>query len=404
MATDKANWSGSVSLESRHCVRPHSVEQVVDAVRSTHRRGGRLRAVGSAHSSSGVLGCEDTLMRLAEFKGVLSVQADTGLARVRPGTPLAELGRALYAHDLALPNYGDIALQTLGGAVSTGTHGSGLRQQNLSQMLQEVELVDGSGQLRRLQAPAELAAAQVSLGCLGVMTELTIRCVPTFDVERREYACRMPALAEALPELVRGNYSLDFYWYPRRDDVKVRLVNPVGGGTAAPAGARQVESASGHGHLLIPTHSGLPHAFEESEFAVPLEQGLDCFLDVRQRILQRWRPSVGWRVLYRTVAADDAWLSPAQGRAIATISLHQNASLPWREFFDDLASVFAAYRARPHWAKKHSLQPAALRALYPHWDDFLDMRQRLDPDGTFLSEPMRRLFGLEPAGRDGVRA
>lgn len=404
MRRQDSNWSGSVGLEAANQFFPRERDEIVSAVRHVAQRRGHLRAVGAAHSSSGVLGCPDTLIHLRDYRGLIWTDRERGLALARAGTTLADLGRELYEHDLALPNYGDIALQTLAGAVSTGTHGTGARLQNLSQMLQAAELVDAAGEIRVLRSPRELAAARVALGSLGVMTDLLIRCVPSFDVERREYACSVPALMEALPELVQGNRSFDFYWYPRRDDVKLRLVNPFGGGTAPPDGSRLLETVSGYGHQLIPAHSGLPHRFEESEYALPREHGPACFMEVRERVLRRWRGIVGWRVLYRTVAADDSWLSPASGRDSATISLHQNASLPWREYFDDLAPVFDRYDGRPHWAKKHRVRPERLRELYPHWDEFKAMRARLDPRGVFLSAPLWDLFGLSSASRPEAAA
>jgi FAD/FMN-containing dehydrogenase len=395
----RRNWSGSIGLQADRHYAPRNEDEIAEIVRAVAQRCGRLRVVGSAHSSSGILGGADSLLHLGDYRGLISADRERGQAWVRAGTTLADLGRDLYEHDLALPNYGDIALQTLAGAVSTGTHGTGLRLQNLAQMVREIELVDADGRLHRLRSPRELAASRVALGSLGVMTRLLIDCVPTFDVERREYACSVAALMEALPELVRGNRSFDFYWYPRRDEVKLRLVNPFGGGTSPPDGARMMESVSGYGHQIIPTHSGLQHRFEESEYALPVEQGPACFLEVRERILRRWRRCVGWRVLYRTVAADDGWISPAGGRASATISLHQNASLPWRDYFDDLAPLFDRYAGRPHWAKKHSVAAARLRELYPRWDDFLAHRAALDPQGVFLSPALSQLFGLDAAGR-----
>lgn len=404
MRRARTNWSGSVALDAAHQFFPRDREELAEAVRSVARRRGHLRAVGSAHSSSGVLGCPDALLHLRDYRGVIRVDRARGLALVRAGTTLDELGRELYLHDLALPNYGDIALQTLGGAIATGTHGTGARLQNLSQLLVAADVVGADGTVRRLQSPRELAAARVALGSLGVMSDLLIACVPSFDVERREYACSVPALMDALPELVEGNRSFDFYWYPRRDEVKLRLLNPVGGGTAPVRGARLLKYVSGYGHELIPVHSGLPYRFEECEYAVPVADGPACFLAVRERVLRRWRASVGWRVLYRTVAADDSWLSPAGGRDSATISLHQNAGLPWRAYFDDLAPVFDRYAGRPHWAKKHRVGPARLRELYPHWNDFMALRAELDPDGVFLSAPLWDLFGLGAAARPQAAA
>ena len=389
------NWSGSVQARPAHFHRPCDADELAAVVRGVHARGGTLRAVATGHSSNEQLVAEDTMVCTRGLSGLLHADRATFEAEVWAGTELEELGRALYEHDLALPNYGDVATQTIGGAVSTGTHGSGLAQRNLSDMLVAAELVDGRGERQRIGPDdvATLRAARVSLGALGILTRLTLRLVPAFDVERREYAAPTDAALADLDRLVRGNRSFDFYWYPRRDDVKLRLVNPVGGGTPAPAYARLLERVSGHGHTVIPTHSGIAHPFEESEYALPYEAGVDCFEAVRRRMLERWRSTVGWRVLWRTVAADEADLSPASGRDTVTISLHQNSSLPWREFFDDIEPIFRDHGGRPHWAKKHGLRAADLAPLYPGWAHFQQVRRRFDPDGTFATPYMRELLG-----------
>jgi FAD/FMN-containing dehydrogenase len=394
MAAAWRNWSGSVTAEPRRCERPRDTAALASVVRSARRAGRRVRAVGAGHSSSDIVRADDILVSTLGLTGLVRWDRDALTATVRAGTPLADLGRELHAHDLALPNYGDVATQTIGGAIGTGTHGSGRDQPNLSSMLLAAELVDGRGDVRRIDGGDELRAARVALGALGIFTEVTLKLVPAFDVVRREYAIGTDAALAQLDALVAGNRSFDFYWYPRRDDIKLRTVNPIGGGVP-PRDARELVHLGGYGHEVIPTHSGIPHRFEESEFAVPADAGPACFEAVRRRVISRWRGTVGWRVLYRTVAADDGFLSPAGGRATVTISLHQNASLPWREYFDDLQPVFLDHGGRPHWAKKHRLLAADLAPKYPHWADFHAVRARYDPDGTFATPHMRALLGID---------
>jgi FAD/FMN-containing dehydrogenase len=394
MAVAWRNWSGSVATEPRRRERPRDATALASVVGNACRAGRRVRAVGAGHSSSDIVRADDVLVSTLGLTGLVRWDRDALTATVRAGTPLADLGRELHAHDLALPNYGDVATQTIGGAIGTGTHGSGRDQPNLSSMLLAAELVDGHGDVRRIDGGDELRAARVALGTLGIFTEVTLRLVPAFDVVRREYAIGTDAALAQLDALVAGNRSFDFYWYPRRDDVKLRTVNPIGGGVP-PRDARELVHVGGYGHEVIPTHSGIPHRFEESEFAVPAEAGPACFEAVRRRVRARWRGIVGWRVLYRTVAADDGFLSPAGGRDTVTISLHQNAGLPWREYFDDLQPVFLDHGGRPHWAKKHRLHAAELAPRYPHWADFHAVRARYDPDGTFATPHMRALLGID---------
>jgi FAD/FMN-containing dehydrogenase len=393
MAQSWRNWSGSIAFAPQRIECPRDEEALCTLVRDARKHGRTLRVVGAGHSSSDIVRCDDTLVSLRHFKGVVSADRGACEATVRAGSTLADLGSALYAHDLALPNYGDVATQTIGGAIGTGTHGTGPRLQNLSQMLLAVTLVDGEGRLRHIGRDESdtMNAARVALGTLGIFTDVTLKLVPTFDVERREYAIAADAALAQLDELVHGNRSFDFYWYPRRDDIKLRLVNPVFGG-ARPRDARELMRHTGYGHLVIPTHSGIPHRFEESEYALPAEQGPACFSAVRERVLQRWRHVVGWRVLYRTIAADDADLSPAHARDTVTISLHQNSTLPWRDYFADIEPVFLAHGGRPHWAKKHTRRAADLAPMYPQWSRFQRVRREFDPGDVFMTPAMRELL------------
>ena len=391
MARAWRNWSGSLRVQPRTRAKPRDEVELAVVVREAHRQGRKVRAVATGHSSHEMLRGDDVLLDLRGLRGVIRTDRDALRAVARPGTQLQKLGKTLYEAHLALPNYGDVATQTIGGAIGTGTHGTGIALRNLSDLLVGARLVDGRGEVRSLPE-ADLPAARVALGSLGVFTEVTLQLVPAFDVERREFAMATESALEQFDSLSRLNRSVDFYWYPRRDDIKLRVLNPVGGGVF-PDDARLLILVDGYGHEIIPTHSGIPHRFEECEYALPAERGLDCFRAVRRRMLDRWRASVAWRVLYRTVAADDAWLSPASGRATATISLHQNSTLPWREFFTDVEPIFREFGGRPHWAKKHTMRGAELAACYPHWKPFHALRRRYDPDGTFLTPPLRELFG-----------
>lgn len=389
------NWSGSVVSRPRRWLKPPSEERLQEQLAATADEDWPVRVVGAGHSSSGVIEVPGTLVSLEQLRGVLSVDGSRRQATVYAGTQIQDLGRELYNHDLTLPNFGDVATQTIGGAIGTATHGTGRRLQNLSQLMVKAWVATADGGLREVDADEAdaLRALQVSMGTLGIITRMTLQLQPYFDVERREYAARTDDALEHFNELVEENRSFDFYWYPRRDDVKLRLVNAIGGGTARPPYGREVEHRAGHPFEVIPTHTGIPHHFEECEYALPIENGLACFAQVRQRILQRWRHLVGWRVLVRTVGGDDAWLSPHHGRDSMTISLHQNSTLPWRDFFEDIEPVFQAFEGRPHWGKKHSMTAAALAPRYPQWTRFAELRRSFDPTGVFMSPAMRILLG-----------
>jgi FAD/FMN-containing dehydrogenase len=212
---------------------------------------------------------------------------------------------------------------------------------------------------------------------------------------------------ERLAERIAGNVRYEFFWFPQGDECECKTLNP----TDLPAEETSEDQVVGTPLSSLPGSPREPaerqrvgwsarvipsirqRKFNEMEYAVPAEAGPDCFRAVRTRMLER-HPEVLWPVEYRTLAADNAWLGPAHGRATVTISVHQDARLPFREFFADVESIFVEHGGRPHWGKVHTRTAADLRALYPRWDDFLAVRARLDPDRRFLNPYLRGLFRL----------
>jgi FAD/FMN-containing dehydrogenase len=262
-------------------------------------------------------------------------------------------------------------------------------------MLIGARLVTAAGEIINKhieQEPGFLQALQVSLGSLGILTQLRLKLLPAFKLHRRELFTPIDLCLQHLDELVAQNRNFDFYWYPRNDMAKIRIMNPPGQGLQDFPYARLDRELEGWSNEVLPRQRQL--RFDETEFAVPAEAGPDCFKEVRQRIKQKHRRQVAWRVLYRTIAADDAWLSPCFGRDTVTISLHHNAGLPYQEYFQDLEPVFRSYNGRPHWGKKHSLTGQDLYALYPQLPRFLEIRKQLDPEGLFLNPYLKQLLGV----------
>jgi FAD/FMN-containing dehydrogenase len=294
-----------------------------------------------------------------------------------------------------LPNLGDLKVQTVAGAIGTGTHGSGKHLPNLAATLIGGRLVTGTGKIVEFSAERDVdlgRAARVSLGALGVLTALRVKLEKVYRLRRREWCARTDDCPAHLQELIDENRNFDFYWYPRRDEAKLRMLNRPEHAVRDWPFAKLLDDYEGWSDEVLSKRREL--RFEEMEYALPAEAGPDCFREVRKRMLERHRQNVGWRALYRTTAADDAFLSNANGRATVNISLHQNASLPYWGFFNDMEPIFRAHGGRPHWGKKHTLKAPELLELYPHWHDFLKVRSEMDPGGVFLSTPLRELLGV----------
>ncbi|MFI6783358.1 D-arabinono-1,4-lactone oxidase [Micromonospora sp. NPDC050276] len=396
------NWSGSLSFTPREFAEPADEDAVRELVVRARESRRTIRPVGSGHSSSPLTRTDDILLSVDRLAGVIT--EDTDRARAWAGTKLKALGEGLYDAGLAMDNLGDVDYQSIAGATATGTHGTGIGFGNLCTQVAGVRLVTGTGEVLDISADDNadlLPAARLSLGALGVVTQVTLDVQPHYELHRRAWCAHIDWTLDHLAELQHTNRNMDFYWYPRSDQTQIRTLNRPDGTSdvrvwaaprvpgSGPWGAPH-EIRSGPIHRTIPQEREL--RFEEIEYMLPSEAFPACFAEVRRRILQRHRTVVGWRVLVRSIAADDIWLSNAYGRPTTTIACLQNTSLPYEDYFRDMEAVFRQYGGRPHWGKKHWLTARDLRPLYPRWDDFQDARRRLDPDGVFLSPDLARLL------------
>jgi FAD/FMN-containing dehydrogenases len=390
------NWSGSVRFIPRSQVWPASDEAVSVYVRDAAARSRKIRVAGSGHSSSPLVETPDILMSMRDHHGLIDYDLSRSQATVGAGTVLHDLGPILHDIGLSMENLGDVDTQTIAGVISTGTHGSGRTLQNISATLVGVRAVTGTGEIVEWsveQAPDLIDAARVSMGLLGIFTAVRLQLQPRYQLRRREYVAGTDDCLAHLDELADAHRNFDFYWYPRRDEVKLRTLNPPQTPFPELPYACHIHEEQGYSHEIIAQERELK--FEELEYFVPAEAGPACFREVRRRILERHRKHVAWRVLYRLIARDEGFLSPVYGRDSVAISVHQNASLPYQDYFDDIEPILRAHDGRPHWGKKHSLHGAALAALYPHWNDFMALRRQLDPQNVFLTAPMARLLGEE---------
>lgn len=395
-ADEFSNWSGSLRFIPRSQVWPATEEAVCVYVRDAAARSRKIRVAGSGHSSSPLVHTPDILMSMRDHRGLIDYDLPSSRATIGAGTVLHDLGPILHSAGLGMQNLGDVDTQTIAGVIGTGTHGSGLKLPNISATLVGVRAVTGAAEVVDWsieQQPELIDAARVSMGLLAIFTAVRLQLEPTYRLRRREYCARTDDCLAHLDELADAHRNFDFYWYPRRDEVKLRTLNPPDVPPPSLPFALCIKDEQGLSHEIIARERELK--FEELEYFVPAAAGPACFREVRRRILEHHRKHVGWRVLYRLIAGDQGFLSPMHGRDSVAISVHQNASLPYQEYFDDIEPIMRAHEGRPHWGKKHSLRGRELASLYPRWADFMKLRRELDPHGVFLTEPMAQLLGEE---------
>jgi L-gulono-1,4-lactone dehydrogenase len=428
------NWAGTATATPARWGRPRSEAEISAAVKDAAAAGLQVRALGSGHSFTPAAATAGLALDLSRWTGVTAADSRTGLVTVRSGTTLRALNAALADFGLAMANLGDIDAQTVAGAVSTGTHGTGARLGGLATQVEALDLVLADGSLVTCSAsawPELFAAARVGLGALGVITAVTLRCVPFFTLAADERPMPVEQVIEQFDALAAANDHFEFYWFPygRQALVKRNNRRPAAGRAAAPLpGWRrfwefEVMENAAFGSLcrlgraaprLIPALGRLSSAalsarsytdashrvfvtprrvrFVESEYAVPRESLAGVLAELR-RAVPRLADPVMFPVEVRVAAADDLWLSTAHGRDTAYIAIHQYTGLPYRAYFDLFESIVAEAAGRPHWGKLHTLDAARLGPLYPRFDDFRRVRAEVDPEDRFGNSYLSRVFG-----------
>ena len=425
------NWSREHSARptARHA--PDDVAALQAVVREAARAGARLKVVGSGHSWSDIARPEQALLSLERLNRIQHVDTARGLVTVDAGIQLKTLNAALHQHGLALPVLGSIAEQTLAGATATGTHGTGSRFGNLCTLVEALELVTADGErvtCSESVRPELFSAARCGLGALGVVTSLTLRCVPAFRLECVETVCDWDTTLEHLDEIVDAADHVKLWWIPHTDKFLVtslrrtdaprqrsalrtwfdqRLVRNVLVDLGNRAVARFPSRVPAFNRLLTrltpkeqryvdQSHDvfcfpvGTIHA--ECEYAIPRTHAATALRALR-RTLDDEQLVASMIVEVRFVAADDIWLSPDQGRPSCRIGPLQHSNLPSEPYFRAVQTCLDAFSARPHWGKTHFHTHETLSPRYPHWDAFRATRDTLDPTRLFENDYLRRVLG-----------
>jgi len=382
--TTWSNWSGRQTDTPQRILTPSSEREIANAVAAASADGLPIRAVGASHSHSRIAATNGVLLNLDEWTGLDRVDTAAMTATMRSGTRIYQLGEPLHEHGVALMNQGDIDRQSVAGATSTGTHGTGPHLQNLSRSVVAARVVLGSGDIVVCDADATPDLFEIvrhSLGAVGLITELTMAVRPAYRLHETLWKEDPDAVFGRIDELVSATRHFEFFWMPQGDFCACKSL------AETEAEVNDLPDAKlqriGWSHDIISSTRNDLHT--EMEYAVPAESGPACFNEVREMILRDF-PDLQWPLEYRTVASDDLWISAASGRATVTISAHQDIALDDRPLFEACEAIFRRYDGRPHWGKQHYQTGAELAALYPRYQEWWDVRDRHDPDGAFVTD------------------
>ncbi|CAN7327339.1 FAD-binding protein [Microbacterium sp. LjRoot45] len=427
------NWSRTERVRPQRVEYPPTVAAVRRSVAAAAARGLPIKAVGAGHSFTGIAVSPGVLLELDDLSGLVSVDRERSRVRILAGTRLHRIPALLAPYGLAMENLGDIDRQSIAGAISTGTHGTGSRFGGIATQIVGATLVTADGDLLTVddeENPELLPAVALGLGALGILVDVTIQCVPAFVVQAVE---RPEPLDDVLAHLERRFADADhfeFYWFPHTDvaltktntrlpadtvtapqPLLARWVDDilVGNGVhqavcsvgrTAPAAVPAINrlsakvwgdrSFSDASHRVFATARGV--RFREMEYAVPVERLGDAFRGLQRVVEEHGRP-IEFPVEVRTAAADDRWMSTAYGRASGYIAVHRYWRADPTAYFAAVEEVMRAHGGRPHWGKMHTQDAASLRALYPRFDDFVALRDRLDPQRRFRNAYLDRVLG-----------
>ncbi|MFI1994604.1 D-arabinono-1,4-lactone oxidase [Actinoplanes sp. NPDC020271] len=420
------NW-GQNQQSVADVLAPASIDEVVAQVTASAEAGRRIKTVGSGHSFTAIAVADDQRMLLHRLNQPVSVAGD--LVTVQAGMRLSSLNALLAANGLAMPNLGDIDAQTVAGAISTATHGTGIEHATLASCVEAVTLVTAKGTIERYDRESpEFPAAVVGLGALGVLVEVTLRCVPEFVLLADEKPMSLADVLAGLNDWIPANDHVEFFWYPytdraslkinKRVDVHDRplpkfrawldddfLSNTVFEGvckigrrfpgvvpTLNSLAARALSARSYTGRSDHVFCSARRVRFTEMEYEIP-RAALPEVIDALPRLIESLPFKVLFPVEFRFTGPDDLWLSHGYGRESAYIAVHQFQGVPYEPYFRGLEALCEPLGGRPHWGKLHYRTAEDLRPAYPRFDDFLAVRDRLDPARVFTNEYLDRVLG-----------
>jgi L-gulonolactone oxidase len=421
------NWGRNQHAVAADVVTPGSLDEVAAAVKHASETGRRTKVVGNAHSFSAIAVADDIRMSLHRLASPVSVHGRS--VTVQAGMPMYALNSWLATQGLAIPNLGDIDAQTVAGAISTGTHGTGAAHSTLASCVEAVTMVDGTGAtIHADKSDESFPAYQLGVGALGILVEVTLRCVDAFTLLADERPMALADVLAQLDELIATNEHCDLYWYPYTDRAQLKRNNTV------PADDRPLSRFRGWlddeflanrafelvcrlGRTVQPTVPAInaiasraltartytarsdrvfctPRRvhFTEMEYEVP-RAAMPEILAALPGILDKLPFKVQFPIEVRFTGPDDVWLSHGYGRESAYIAVQQFVGSPYEPLFRAFEAVCEPVGGRPHWGKLHYRDAESLRKAYPRFDDFLDVRDLRDPNRVFANAYLDQILG-----------
>jgi FAD-linked oxidoreductase len=425
------NWAGNIKWTPKEVLLPKSEEEIADIIKKAVSSGKTIRTVGSHHSFTPLLATNSVSLSLDGMQGLISKEPNNR-AVAWSGTKLKRLSEDLAENGLALENMGDINVQSVAGAISTGTHGTGITLGSVGTQVEEITFLNGLGELITLNEENnyhEFKCAQLSLGSLGVITRMKMRCKEAYNLELDIRKEKLSDVLANLDKIVNENRHFEFYSIPNSQWSQTKRSNIVGekaGHTskfsafindivlenwalqllcsvnkAIPSSSKTISNLIGsfisnekkvqQSHKVFSTVRNVK--FTEMEYNIPYESYQEVVKEML-KLIDKNNYHISFPQEHRFVQADDIYLSPAHNRNSAYIASHVYKGMDNTRYFKDLEDLFVAHGGRPHWGKMHTRDASFFRKAYPKFDDFLQVRSKHDPNGIFLNDHLKKVFGV----------
>ena len=424
------NWAGNQQSKPVRIERPASESEVVEIIRQAVLNKQRVKVVGSGHSFTGIAVPDEVMIDLTRLNQVRSVDHSGGLITVQAGIVLSDLNAQLELHQLSMPNLGDVTYQTLAGALSTSTHGTGLQRTGLAAQIRAFKMVSAAGEVL-VCSPLENAeifhCGRVSLGALGVITEVTLNVVPAFNLRAIEQPMRISDVLDNYSQLIEENDFFEFYWVPHTKWALTKANNVSSDAIDSPGRfatwynkmflenyafgvlcrigrlfptlipkLATILPSSGRVEYVNVSHrifsSKRLVRFYEMEYSISLDSLVPALREVMSMVDDR-----GFRISFpvevRCTGSDDIPFSTSTGRRSAYIAVHMFKGSEYGEYFSAVEAILRKYEGRPHWGKIHNLNANDISSLYPEYQRFIEVRNQLDPEGVFTNDYLRRVLG-----------
>ena len=411
------NWAQTIKCKPDSYCKPDTEAKVVDIVKKAIQQNKKVRTVGAGHSWAPLALTRDILVSLDELNAVRT-NTPNQFAVIEAGARLKDIIKVLRLNQLGFANLGSITEQSLAGVIGTGTHGTGLTFGSIGTQITSVRVVTGTGDVITVTELEKdrLNALRLSLGALGIITELTMKCVPDYNLEFAAYWCKFNAVVDQMDTLAQQHTRVKFWWLippiGGKEDVIMTTENPVAAGApSGPSSGLPMDAVELFNNLFNfsgPTTPGqnpflryvdeyddvltiplLPVFHRECEYAIPIGKTAEA-LRAFKRAVDEEDLSLTLPLEVRYVAKDEILLSPAYKQDICYIGVATQPNST--EVIERFEPIMKRLGGKPHWGKCYSLTRAEAEAMYPEYQKFRTIRNELDPNRVFSNEMLKYYF------------